>query len=136
MGRILGIDYGAKRCGIAVTDPLQIIVNGLTTVDSKLLREFILDYHQKEQLDKIVIGISFHKDNTPTSIREEIDGFVKWIQESMEGIDVDFVDERNTSVSARKAILDAGIGKNKRKEKALLDKVSAVLILQRYLGHF
>lgn len=136
MSRILGIDYGLKRSGLAVTDPLQLIVNGLDTVLTSDLKEFILSYHLSEPLQKIVLGSPAHKDGTATFLKEEIDELAAWIHQNLPDVKVDYVDERNTSVAAKAAILDSGVKKKDRKNKSLVDKISAVIILQRYLGHF
>ncbi len=135
MGRIVGIDYGAKRCGIAVTDPLQIIVNSLTAIETNLLIDFLIDYFKKEKVDKLVIGHPKHADNTDTYLVSDIKDFIVKLKSKTNDIPIELVDERFTSVQASKIIQQSGIPKKKRQEKQRIDQVSAVLILQRYLGH-
>jgi putative Holliday junction resolvase len=135
MARILAIDYGLKRCGIAVTDPLQIIVSGLDTVETPSLLSFLGNYIGRESVEKIVIGLPVHKDGNFTSIKGDIDKFVTVCRTKWPDIPVVFADEQFSSVLAKKIILDSGAKKKKRQDKALVDKVSAVVILQKYLGH-
>lgn len=135
MGRILGIDYGAKRCGIAVTDPLQIIVNSLAAIETDLMLEFILNYVIKENVEKIVIGHPKHADNTDTYLVSEIKHFANQLKSKIGDVEIELVDERLTSIHASKIILQSGIPKKKRQEKERIDQISAVLILQKYLGH-
>jgi len=136
MGRILGLDYGAKKCGIAATDILQLIVNGVGTVETRDLFSFLKNYMENEDVDKLVIGHPKHKDGTDTYLKKNIDTFVAKIAKAYPLLKIDFEDERMTSVEAKEIIFRSGIKKSKRRDKSLVDKVSAVLILQRYLGHF
>ncbi|MBK9108977.1 MAG: Holliday junction resolvase RuvX [Saprospiraceae bacterium] len=136
MSRILGIDYGIKRCGLAVTDPMQLIVSGLDTIFTNDLKDFVLAYNTTENLHKIVLGKPVHKDGTDTFLMLEIEKFSEWVLQMLPNVQIDFVDERNTSVAAKAAILESGVKKKDRRNKALVDKVSAVIILQRYLGHY
>ena len=135
MARILAIDYGLKRCGIAVTDPMQIIVTGLDTVDTPSLISFLGNYFEHESVEKIVIGLPVHKDGTHTSLKEDIDKLASVCRSTWPHIPVAFADEQFSSVLAKKIILDSGARKKKRQDKALVDKVSAVVILQKHLGH-
>lgn len=136
MARILAIDFGLRRCGIAVTDPLQIIVNGLTTVDREELKSFLSGYIKLENVEKIVIGLPMHRDGSVTELKSSIDALSQWISEQWSNMEIDYMDERNSSVQATRLILDSGVGRKARREKGRLDKMSAVVILQRYLGHF
>ena len=135
MARILGLDYGTKRCGLSVTDPLQIIVTALDTVATQELEEFIVNYCNVEEVEKLVIGQPKHKDGKSTYLQEYIDVFVKNVAAKLPGLIVDFADESFTSVMAKEIILKIGYNKTKRRDKELVDRVSAVLILQQYLGH-
>lgn len=135
MARILSIDYGIKRCGIAVTDPFQIIVTGLDTVETAKLIEFLENYLKAENVEKLVIGLPVHKDGNFTYLKIDIDKFVVKFKNLYPKIIVDFGDEQFSSIHARQIIFDSGVKKQKRKDKALVDKISAVVILQRYLKH-
>lgn len=134
MSRILAIDYGGKRTGIAVTDPMQIIATGLITVPTKELFKFILDYAKNEAIDKIVIGESKHLDNTKTALAEEIEQFAEKIKQLLPYISIHWIDERFTSKMAKQSMLMSGMKKKKRQEKALVDEISATIILQSYLN--
>ena len=133
MARILAIDYGTKRCGIAVTDTMQLIANGLETVATNNLLSFLKDYFAHEEVATVVIGEPLHIDGNPTQIEPEIKKFIKKLGEDFPKLTVARHDERLTSVEAKQIILQSGIKKKKRRDKALVDKVSAVLILQSYL---
>lgn len=135
MARILSIDFGTKRSGIAVTDPLQIIVTALETVETRLLMSFLENYLQQENVEKVVIGMPVHKDGNATYLKKDIDAFAHAIKKKFPAIIVDFADEQFSSVHAKQIILDSGIKKKKRQDKSLVDKISAVVILQRYLNH-
>jgi len=135
MARIMCIDYGLKRCGIATTDPLQIIVSGLDTVETQRLEEFLVDYIKRETVEKIVVGLPVHKDGNFTHIKPDIDRFVKRANQLWPEIKTDFADEQFSSFHAKNIILEMGVKKKKRQDKALTDKISAVVILQRYLNH-
>lgn len=135
MGRILSIDYGAKRTGLAVTDPLNIIVSGLDTVETKNLQDFLKSYLTRETVTKIVIGLPTHKDGNFTSLKPKIDELELFISNNYNTIEIDFYDESYTSMEAKIIILQSGVKKSKRRDKSLVDKISAVLILQKYLGH-
>lgn len=133
MSRILAIDYGKKRTGIAVTDLLQIIANGLTTVPTTELMGFILDYVVKEQVERIVVGYPKQMNNEDSENMKRITPFVNQLRKKLPDIPVEFVDERFTSVLAHQAMLDGGLKKKARQNKALVDEISATIILQSYL---
>ena len=135
MSRIISIDFGEKRTGLAATDPLQIIVTGLTTIPTSELKRFLVDYITEEKVEKIVIGCPQHKDGTYTHIKPNIDALKTWILNQWPNIVVDYADEQFSSVLAKDIILKSGVPKMKRRDKSLVDKVSAVVILQKYLGH-
>jgi putative Holliday junction resolvase len=135
LARILGIDYGLKRCGIAVTDPFQIIVNALDTVETKNLELFLSKYFETEHVEKIVFGHPVHKDGNDTYLVKNIQDFCKKIQNKWPEKIIDFQDESFTSVMAKDAIMMSGAKKKKRQDKALVDRISAVFILQKYLKH-
>lgn len=133
MGRILAIDYGRKRTGIAVTDSLQIIANGLCTVRSADLFTFLEDYFQKEDVETVVVGYPKTLQNTPSESIRYINPFLKQLTKKYPDLHIVQFDERFTSRIAFQAMLDSGIGKQKRQDKALVDKISATIILQNYL---
>ncbi len=133
MSRILAIDYGRKRTGIAVTDPLQMIANGLTTVPTHQLLSFILDYVAKEQVERILVGLPKQMNNEMSENMQRIEPFVRSLKKRLPDIPVEYVDERFTSVLAHRTMLEAGLKKKDRQNKALVDEVSATIILQTYL---
>ena len=133
MARILAIDYGKKRTGLAVTDELQIIANGLTTVATATLVDFILDYVKREPVERIVVGLPKQMNNTPSENMCRIEPFVNRLRKLLPDIPVEYHDERFTSVLAHQAILASGIGKMARRNKELVDEVSATIILQSYM---
>ena len=133
MARILAIDYGTKRVGVAVTDELQIIASGLTTVHSSEIVSFLKEYCQKEEVECIVVGEPKKLNNEATHSTEAIENFVAHLKKVFPTVKIDRIDERFTSVLASKAIIASGVKKKKRKEKGLLDEVSATIILQDYL---
>lgn len=133
MGRILAIDYGRKRTGIAVTDTLQMIANGLTTVPSGELVAWIAGYILKEPVDMIVVGQPKQMNNEPSENMKYVEAFVTHLKRTIPHIPVEYYDERFTSVLAHKAMLDGGLKKKKRQDKGLVDEISAVIILQSYL---
>jgi|JI7StandDraft_1071085.scaffolds.fasta_scaffold01684_6 putative holliday junction resolvase len=135
MARIIGIDFGGKRCGISVTDPYKIIVSGLDTVETSQLLTYLDKYLSTEPVEKIVVGLPVHKDGNFTYLKKDIDIFVKQFKDKYPLIEVDFGDEQFSSSHAKQIIFDSGVKKEKRKNKSLIDRVSAVVILQRYLGH-
>ncbi|MCC8142647.1 MAG: Holliday junction resolvase RuvX [Tannerellaceae bacterium] len=133
MGRILAIDYGRKRSGIAVTDSLQVIATGLTTVPSGELVKFIADYIKTEPVELFVVGLPKQMNNQPSENMQYIKAFVTHLQRTIPDIPVQYYDERFTSVLAHQAMLDGGLKKKKRQDKALVDQISATIILQSYL---
>ena len=135
MARILGIDYGGKRTGIATTDSMQIIVTALTTVETSQLLSFLNDYTSKERVEKIVVGLPVHKDGNFTYLKKDIDAFVTAFKKVKPDMEFDYYDESFTSSEAKSIIFQSGVKKKKRRDKALVDQVSAVLILQKYLHH-
>ena len=135
MGRILCIDYGMKRCGIATTDPLQIIVSGLDTVLRLELMDFLQSYCGKEAVVKIVFGDPSLLNEGASHMTVQIRNFAKKVEKQFPSIEIDFHDESFTSSHAKQIILQSGKRKKQRRDKSLVDKVSAVLILQDYLGH-
>jgi len=135
MGRILAIDYGLKRTGLAVTDPMQIIASGLTALDNALLIPFLTDYISKESVDKIVIGYPLNLDGSETHITSDVEQFINKLNKLFPSVIVIKEDERFTSKMAVRALIDSGVKKMKRRDKKLIDKMSAVLILQSYLEH-
>lgn len=133
MGRILAVDYGTKRTGLAVTDEMQIIASGLTTVDTKELLQFLKDYVSKENVEKIVVGLPKQMDNTASESEVYIQKFLVQLAKALPEIPVNRVDERFTSKMAFQTMIDSGLKKKQRKNKALIDEISATLILQSYL---
>lgn len=133
MGRILAIDYGRKRVGIAVTDPLQIIANGLTTVHSKDIWDFLSDYFKKEDVECIVIGYPKQMNNEASDAVRYINPFIKRLTKLYPEMPVKLVDERFTSKIAHQTMIDAGLRKKARQNKELVDTISATIILQSYL---
>lgn len=133
MGRILAIDYGRKRTGIAVTDTLQIIANGLTTVPTAQLMAFLADYIAKEAIDRVVIGLPKQMNNELSDNMANITPFVNRFKKLFPNIPVEYIDERFTSVLAHRAMIDGGLKKKDRQNKALVDEISATIILQSYM---
>lgn len=129
----MGIDYGTKRTGIAVTDPLQIIASGLTTIPTPEVFEFLAKYFLEEEVEKIVVGEPLHPDGQPAQIAHLVKGFVNKLKKQFPDIEVVTHDERFTSEAAKSIMLQSGIGKKKRRDKALVDQISAGLILEDYL---
>lgn len=133
MGRILAVDYGRKRTGLAVTDPAQIIANGLTTVDTHKLWEFLADYISREEVERIVVGMPVQANGEPSDNQRNIIPFVNRWRKNYPDIPVVEWDERFTSVLAHRTMLDAGLHKMARRNKALVDEISATIILQSYM---
>ncbi|MTK52633.1 Holliday junction resolvase RuvX [Paludibacter sp.] len=133
MGRILAIDYGQKRVGIAVTDILRITANGLTTVPVAQIFEFLTDYFAKEQVDIVVVGLPKQMNNQPSESMRFITPFINGFKKRFPAMTIEMYDERFTSVLAHKAMLDGGLKKKARQDKALVDQISATIILQSYL---
>ena len=133
MGRILAIDYGQKRVGLAVTDPLQITANGLDTVLSHEVLDYLVKYIAREPVEKFVIGLPKQMNGHESESMRYIRPFVESLQRRFPDIELIYVDERFTSVLAHKTMLDAGLKKKDRQNKELVDKISATIILQTYL---
>ena len=133
MSRILAIDYGRKRTGVAVSDAMQIIANGLTTVPTHEWLDFITGYVQKEPVERILVGLPKQMNNEASESMKYIDPFVRSLKKRLPEIPVEFVDERFTSVLAHRTMLEAGLKKKDRQNKALVDEISATIILQSYL---
>ncbi len=129
----MSIDYGKKRTGLAVTDPLQIIANGLVTVATSTLFDYLKDYIAKEQVERIIIGEPRQTNGAPSENMTRVMQFVNRWRNAFPEIPIEFYDERFTSVLAHKAMLDGGLRKKKRQDKALVDEISATIILQSYL---
>jgi putative Holliday junction resolvase len=134
--RILAIDYGKKRTGLAVTDPLRIIASGLTTVETPQLFSFLKDYFSKEKVEIVIIGEPKQMDGTPSESAEMIEKFITQFRQEFPTIKIERMDERFTSKMASKTLLDSGLKKKKRQDKALLDEVAATIMLQDYLNKF
>lgn len=133
MGRILAIDYGQKRAGLAVTDEGKLIANGLTTLHVKDLPDFLRDYISREQVECIVVGQPMDMMNRPSDATRYIEPFIRQLRKQFPEIPVERVDERFTSQMAMRTMIDAGLGKKARQNKALVDTISATIILQSYL---
>ena len=132
--RILSIDYGKKRTGLAVTDPLQIIAGGLGTVETSLLYEYIEAYVQREQVERIVIGKPMQPNGQPSENMVRVENFYNRWRKAHPEIPIEYYDERFTSVLAHRAMIDGGVKKKTRREnKGLVDEISATIILQDYL---
>ncbi|MCL4126542.1 UNVERIFIED_CONTAM: hypothetical protein GTU68_028917 [Idotea baltica] len=133
MARILALDFGTKRTGIAVTDELQIIASGLTTVETNTLIPFLTDYFGKETVELVVIGEPKQMSNEVSQSENAIQSFLKKIKKAFPNMEIQRVDERFTSKMAFQTMIDSGLGKKQRKNKALIDEISATIILQSYL---
>ena len=136
MPRIISIDYGAKRTGLAVTDPLQIIATGLTTVESKQLIPFLKDYFDKEEVELIIIGEPKNWDDTDTHATPLVEKIIKQLEKNFPKIPIKRVDERYTSKMAKDAMLEMGLKKMQRRNKKLVDEIAATILLQEYLRQF
>lgn len=133
MARILSIDYGKKRTGLAVTDPLQIIAGGLATVATSGLFEFLQEYIAREEVERIVIGEPRQPNGQPSENLQRVQQFVNRWRKAVPQIPIEYYDERFTSVLAHQAMLDGGLRKKARQEKALVDEISATIILEDYM---
>ena len=135
MGRILSIDYGKKRTGLAVTDPLQIIAGGLSTIETKDLFDFLSAYVVREGVERIVIGKPTQPNGQPSENLVRVENFVNRWRKACPEVPIEYYDERFTSVLAHRAILEGGVKKKTRREnKGLVDEVSATIILQDYMN--
>ena len=131
--RILAIDYGKKRTGLAVTDPAQIIANGLTTVETGKLLAFLKTYVEKEPVERFVVGLPTQPNGEPSEHLPRVKTFASKLAKMLPEIPIDFYDERFTSVLAHRAMIDGGLGRKRRQDKALVDEISATIILQNYM---
>ena len=134
MGRFMAIDYGTKRTGVAVTDPLNIIASALETVPTHELMNFLSEYMAQEPVDKLIVGYPLNLDYTPSGSLKYIKQFVSAFRKRFPEIIVEWVDERFTSKLASRAMIEGGMKKSERRKKENIDKISAAIILQSYLG--
>jgi putative Holliday junction resolvase len=133
MGRIMAIDYGGKRTGLAVTDPLQIIASGLCTVETPKLMAFLKDYIAREGVEEVIVGLPVNWDDTDTHATPLVRRFIEAFRKQHPAIPIREVDERFTSKMASRAMLDMGLKKKQRQNKALVDEIAATILLQEYL---
>ena len=133
MGRILALDYGTKRTGIAVSDPLRIIANALETVPTHTLKEYLKKYIATNDVDAIVVGKPLQMNGLPSETMPHVESLVRWLRAEFPQIEITLFDERFTSVLAQRAMIDGGVGKMARRDKALVDRISATIILQGYM---
>lgn len=134
MPRILSIDYGSKRTGLAVTDPLKIIATGLAGIHTKDLEAFLVDYFKKENVELVIIGDPHNLDDTETHATPLVRAFINRFKKVFPHIPISKVDERFTSKLAARSLAESGMKKNKRQNKNLVDEVSAIILLQEYLN--
>lgn len=134
MGRIMAIDYGKVRTGLAVTDPVRIIATALTTVETPTLLKYIIDYCAREEVDIFVIGEAKHMDNSWSESMQYIEPFVKQLSETFPDKEIARVDERFTSKMAFQTMIDSGLKKKQRRDKGMIDQIAATLILQTYMN--
>lgn len=133
MGRIMAVDYGQKRTGLAVTDMLKMIASRLTVVSSREAMGYIAQYVSQEPVDLIVVGYPKQMNNEPSENMKRVEAFVAQLTKTLPSIPVEYYDERFTSIMAQRALIDGGLKKKKRQDKGLVDEISAVLILQGFL---
>ena len=136
MGRILSIDYGKKRTGLAVTDPLKIIATGLTTLETPKLVGFLKDYLTKEEVEEVIIGMPTNMDDSDTHATPLVKSFISNFKKFFPAVPITEVDERFTSKMATQAMLEMGLKKKQRQNKALVDEIAATIMLQEYLQKF
>lgn len=134
MTRILSIDYGRKRTGVAVTDPLQLIAGGLATVATSELLNYLMQYVQHEEVERIVIGKPMQTNGQPSENLQRVEQFVDRWRKAMPQIPIEYYDERFTSVIAQRVIIDSGLKKKARQNKALVDEISATIILEDWMA--
>lgn len=134
MKRIMAFDFGQKRTGIAITDPLQIIASGLTTINSENLISFLKDYFKTETVERFVVGEPKSLNNLNTHSSDLVKTYIDQLKQHFPDIPVNLIDERFTSKMAFQSMIDSGLGKKQRKNKALIDEISATIILQSYLS--
>ena len=133
MGRIMAIDYGKVRTGLAVTDPVHIIATALTTVETSKLMAYIKDYCTREEVDIFVVGEAKHMDNTPSESMALIEPFVQELQKTFPGKEIARMDERFTSKMAFQTMIDSGLKKKQRRDKGTIDQIAATIMLQDYM---
>lgn len=133
MGRIVGIDFGEKRTGVAATDPLRIIANGIDTIPTEKIYDFLQQYVAKEKVDLFVVGMPKTLQSELAVVATKVSAFIEKLQQLFPTIPIETIDERFTSVLAQRAMIDGGLKKKARQNKALIDKISATIILQSYL---
>lgn len=133
MNRIIGIDYGLKRTGIAISDPLGIFASPVETVPSAKIIDYLKNYTSKEQIELFVVGYPINMNNTPSEAARYVEAFLKQLKKHLPQIPVELEDERFTSVLAHRSMIDGGMKKSARRDKAAVDKISASIILQSYL---
>ena len=133
MGRLLSIDFGRRRCGIVVTDPLRIVANGLTTVPTATLIQFVKDYLSKEPVDRIVVGLPTTLRGEPSESMRYLTPAINRLKKEIAPTEVVFFDERFTSAIAHRAMIDGGMKKMDRRDKAIVDEISATILLNDYL---
>lgn len=134
MGRLVALDYGRKRTGIAVTDPLQLIASGLTTVATHELLDFLKKYHAEEKVVRFIVGEPKQMNNSPSESEMFITPFLNRLKKTFPDIPIERQDERFTSKMALQTMIDSGLNKKQRQNKALVDEISATIILQAYLN--
>ena len=133
MDRLIGIDYGRKRTGLAASDPLGIFASALDTVDSTKLIDYLKNYTEKERIVHFVVGYPVNMDGKPSEAQADVDVFLKQLEKAFPGVPVTLEDERFTSVLAHRAMIDGGMKAKDRRDKTSVDKISAAIILQSYL---
>lgn len=133
MGRIMAIDYGTRRTGIAVSDPLRIIAGALTTVETKQLEKFLADYFSKNEVDTVVLGKPVRMNGSPSDTMRYIEPLAARLRRSYPDKEVVLYDERFTSVLAHRTMIESGMGRMARRDKAVVDRISAAIILQSYM---
>ncbi len=136
MARILGIDFGMKRCGMAMTDSLQISINPLPTVPKKELLNTCIQKLNEEDISTLVLGLPLHADGSETYLKKEIDSFLVQLRKKYkQALEIQFVDESFSSFEAKQLIFDSGVKKKKRRDKSKIDQMSAVILIKRYLNY-
>ncbi len=136
MARLLAIDYGMKRTGLAVSDPLRIIASALETIETEKLFEFLQNYILREPVELFIVGMPRRLNNQPSELAQTITEFIQKLKSVFPQIPIVEIDERNTSIQAQQTVIASGIKKNQRKIKGTLDKISATIILQEYMSGF
>lgn len=136
MGRVIAVDYGLKRCGLAVTDPLRLIASPLTALPTHEIKAFLSNFVQNEGVDEFVLGLPFTADGGETPLITEIHSFIEWFQKEFPSVKVFQIDEFGTSAEASKALVMAGVPQKKRRDKSNIDMMSAVIILKKHLEEY